>query len=163
MNLYPLKEEVYLMLYLIAYGIYLFATLDIIEGCIKRIPKKWMKVILQILYWIAQCYITYLFSYRLLDGYLPIYFILFILVGYILYRYVFKKVFIKTLTMLFYVIKKICAFLKKVIQPFMYSKPVVQGIKKGWKHYKKIIKDTCSSFTKRKKKEKTSEKEEEIL
>lgn len=163
MNLYPLKEEVYLMLYLIAYGIYLFATLDIIEGCTKRIQKKWIKVILQILYWIAQCYITYLFSYQLLNGYLPIYFILFILVGYILYRYIFKKVFIKTLTMLFYVIKKICVFLKKVIQPFMYSKLVVQGIKKGWKHYKKIIKDTCSSFTKRKKKEKTSEKEEEIL
>lgn len=154
MNLYPLKEEVYLMLYLIAYGIYLFATLDMMEECTKRIQKKWIKGILQMLYWVVQCYITYLFSYRLLDGYLPIYFILFILAGYILYRYIFKKVFIKTLAVSFYVIKKICAFLKKVIQPFIYSKLVVQGMKKGWKHYQKIIKDTCSSLVKRKKKEK---------
>ena len=161
MNLYPLKEEVYLMLYLIAYGIYLFATLDMIEECVKRIHKKWIKVILQVVYWVAQCYITYIFSYRLLDGYLPIYFILFILAGYMLYRYVFKSVFVKTLSVLFRVIKKICAFLKKVIQPFIYSKPVVQGMKKGYRHYKQIIKETCSGITKRKKKEK--KKKEEIL
>ena len=40
MIIYTLKEELYLIVYLFSYGVYLFATLDVIDQIIIKLLKK---------------------------------------------------------------------------------------------------------------------------
>lgn len=138
MVIYTLKEELYLIVYLFSYGVYLFATLDIVEQIIIKINKKIFNIIINICYWLIQWYITYIFSLKLMDGYLPMYFILFIGLGAFIYVKLLKKVFIKTIRLILKLIKKII----KLLKPLLYSKEVVDKTKKGAKHYKRILEST---------------------
>lgn len=140
MNMYTLREEVYVLFYYICFGIYLFSSMDMINFIYKSIKSKVFKILITLVYWMIQIYVTFLFSYHLLDGYLPIYFFLLIMIGYVLYVKVFKKHFIRTLHILGIIFKKIAKILKKIIKPFLYSKHVITTLKKFMHHYLKIIK-----------------------
>ncbi len=142
MDMHTLKEEVYVLLYFISFGIYLFSTMDLVEYISNNIKKKVLKVIVIIIYWIIQIYITFIFSYHLLDGYLPIYFLLFIVMGYYLYYHFFKKKFLKIINIGYLIIKKLSKILKKLLVPFIYSKVFWNKIKLILKHYQMIIKKT---------------------
>ena len=91
MIIYTLKEELYLIVYLFSYGVYLFATLDVIDQIIIKLNKKVLTIIINICYWLTQWYITYIFSLKLMDGYLPMYFILFIGLGAFIYIKLLKQ------------------------------------------------------------------------
>ena len=65
MIIYTLKEELYLIVYLFSYGVYLFATLDVIDQIIIKLNKKVLTIIINICYWLTQWYITYIFSLKL--------------------------------------------------------------------------------------------------
>ena len=125
MIIYTLKEELYLIVYLFSYGVYLFATLDVIDQIIIKLNKKVLTIIINICYWLTQWYITYIFSLKLMDGYLPMYFILFIGLGAFIYI--------------------------KLLKPLVYSKEVVDTTKKSAKHYKRILENTFKIKTKNKK------------
>lgn len=142
MNMYTLKEEVYVMFYYICFGIYIFSSIDITNFIYKNIKSKVLKIIITIIYWIIQIYVTFIFSYHLLDGYLPIYFFFLIIIGYFIYIKLLKKHLIKTIHILGIILKKLLKILKKIIKPFLYSKEVVIVVKKFFRHYLKIIKDT---------------------
>lgn len=97
--IHPLKEEIYIIIYLVAYGIYLISTYDVILFSINK--TKWstiIKVIIEVLYCIIQLIITYFFSYKLATGYIPIYFIVFLIIGFVIYIYLLRKSLIKTLS-----------------------------------------------------------------
>lgn len=97
--IHPLKEEIYIIIYLVAYGIYLISTYDVILFCINKANwSKIIKVIIEILYCIIQLVITYFFSYKLATGYIPIYFIVFLIIGFTIYIYLLRKTLIKTLS-----------------------------------------------------------------
>lgn len=147
MIIYTLKEELYLIVYLFSYGVYLFATLDIIEQIILKLNKKIFNIIINVCYWLLQWYITYIFSLKLMDGYLPMYFILFIGLGAFIYIKLLKRVFVKTIVLILNLLKKII----KLLKPLLYSKEVIDKTKKGAKHYKRILETT---FKRRKPKNK---------
>lgn len=142
MNMYTLKEEIYVLIYYICFGIYLFSSLDVIDYIYKHLKKKVIKVIVIIIYWLLQIYVTYIFSYHLLDGYLPIYFLFFIFLGYYIYSHILKKRLIKTIIFIGIIFKKLLKILKKIIRPFLYSKPFISNVKKFIKHYINIMKNT---------------------
>lgn len=140
--MYTLKEEIYVLIYYICFGIYLFSSLDVIDYIYKHLKKKVIKVIVIIIYWLLQIYVTYIFSYHLLDGYLPIYFLFFIFLGYYIYSHILKKRLIKTIIFIGIIFKKLLKILKKIIRPFLYSKPFISNVKKFIKHYINIMKNT---------------------
>lgn len=96
--IHTVKEEIYISIYLIAFGIYLISTYDILLYMLDNAKlKNIFKVIIETIYCIIQLIITYFFSYKLASGYIPIYFILFLIIGFVLYMYCLKKSLHKTL------------------------------------------------------------------
>ncbi len=131
----PLNVELRILVYIIIYGIYYFAVSDLLSFIIeKRKKKKIFKIILEIIYLISQVYITYLFCYNLDKGYIPIYFILFILIGFILYYLFMRVYFHKCLDFFSKVIHKISPFFIHLL----YSKTIFTN------RFKKIFKKSKS-------------------
>ena len=125
--IHTVKEEVYISIYLIAFGIYLISTYDVllyILDC-SKIPRAF-KIIIEIIYCLIQLLITYLFSYKLASGYIPIYFILFLILGFIIYIYFLKKSLIKTIN---YYGKKVRPVLIKILLNVLLPTSLIMTIK----------------------------------
>ena len=127
----PLNIEFKILIYIIAFGIYYFSVSDILIYIIdKKDRKKIFKVILEIIYLISQIYITYDFCYKLDKGYIPIYFLLFIIIGFILYYLFMREYFIKCLDFISKILTKITPSFKHLF----YSKTLFK------KRFKKKLK-----------------------
>lgn len=125
--IHTVKEEVYISIYLIAFGIYLISTYDVllyILDC-SKIPRAF-KIIIEIIYCLIQLLITYLFSYKLASGYIPIYFILFLILGFIIYIYFLKRSLIKTIN---YYGKKVRPVLIKILLNVLLPTSLIMTIK----------------------------------
>lgn len=125
--IHTVKEEVYISIYLIAFGIYLISTYDVllyILDC-SKIPRAF-KIIIEIIYCLIQLLITYVFSYKLASGYIPIYFILFLILGFIIYIYFLKKSLIKTIN---YYGKKVRPVLVKILLNVLLPTSLIMTIK----------------------------------
>lgn len=140
--MHTLKEEVIILIYLIMYGIYLFSSLDILNIICKKTKKKIISIFVQVMYWIAQLCLTFIFSYNLMEGYVPIYFILFIYFGYYIYKKLFKKYYISIIENILKVLKKIFLQIIKILKPIIYSNTLIKISKKIVKRECKIIKNT---------------------
>lgn len=142
--IYTLKEEIHIIILLIIFGIYICSYSDFIYILLKYIKNKIVKVVLEIIFWILQILITYIFVYKMQDGYVPIYFIMFILLGtiiYITFRFTHIKEIkwlAKTLVKAF---KNILKETKEIIIP-KYIKEIHKNFKKRRKDKK--IKDIIS-------------------
>lgn len=145
--MYTIKEEVYVLIYLILFGIFIFSTLDILEKIILKLKIKILKILIDVLYIIGITYIIYIFSYNLMDGYVPIYFILFIYIGYVIYIKLCKKTFNKIIDLIFKVIIKINFMFKHLISHMLLSKETKKFIKRE----KRIINNAIISIKKNKK------------
>lgn len=138
--MYTIKEELYILLYLVAFGIYLFSTLDIVTIICKKFKKKAIKIIVQVTFWLLQIYISFVFSYKLMSGYVPIYFIAFVYSGYFIYEKLLKRYFRKVIHTIFLVLKRVLKLIIKLIKPLIYSKKLATFFKKFLKREKRIIK-----------------------
>lgn len=128
--IHELKEEIYISLYLIIYGIYIISSYDIILYILNKLKiNKILHIILELIYFIIQLILTYFFSYKLASGYMPIYFILFIVIGLIIYYKLLRKSLINNLEVIFNCIKLILPTLKKVVQNLIYSKELISLIR----------------------------------
>ncbi len=125
----PLNVEIKIIVYIIAYGIYYFAVSDFIiyledHYKLKKIPK----LILEFIYLIMQIFITYNFCYKLESGYIPIYFLLFIIIGFLLYYLFMREYFIKTLKIISKYLAKGFNYLKPVLKHLLYSTTIIKKI-----------------------------------
>ena len=126
----PLNLELKIIIYIITYGIYYYAVSDLVifieeKHQLKKIPK------------LSQIYVTYRFCYRLDDGYIPIYFLLFIVIGFLLYYLLMKESFN-------FIIKKIDALFLKIISKIkhlFYSPSIVKIMKNKIKNILQKIKN----------------------
>lgn len=153
--IHTIKEEIYISIYLIVFGIYLLSTYDILLIIIDRIKfKKWFKIIIELIFFILQIFVTYRFSFELANGYIPIYFILFVLIGIILYYKILRNPFIKIINQSLSLIIKISKILWRYFVHLLYSKTLITYIKNL------IINIICIfkkiKFNKKKQKEKIS-------
>ncbi|MBE6130105.1 MAG: hypothetical protein E7183_00070 [Erysipelotrichaceae bacterium] len=115
----PLNVEFKILVYILIYGIYYFAVSDILVYIVeKKKRNKIFKLIIEIIYLISQLYITYDFCYKLDDGYIPIYFLLFIIIGFLLYYLFMREYFIKCLDFINKILNKVIPYFKHLF----YSK-----------------------------------------
>lgn len=127
----PLTVELKILIYIIAYGVYYFAISDLLIFLEEKLHfKKIKKIFVEFIYLITQIFITYNFCYKLDSGYLPIYFLLFIIIGFLLYYLFMRDYYIKTLTVIIKIIFKITPFLNHLI----YSKTLIKKIFSKLKH-----------------------------
>ena len=153
--IHEIKEEIYISVYLILFGIYILSSYDVIQSIKNRIIKnKVVSIIIELIYFIGQTILTYYFSYYLASGYIPIYFILFIFIGITIYYKVLKKPFVTLITIIIDKIVKIIIFIWKYFIHLLYSKTLFKYIKSIYKTIKRnVIK---YKKTKNNKKEKIS-------
>lgn len=135
MVIYTLKEELLILLYYTVYGIYLFSCIDIINYLLSDTKKLFFKSLIEIVFWLIQIYIAYLFSLKLLDGYMRMYFLIFIILGVIIYIKWLKNIFNRTINILFKILNRLIIKLR----PFIYSKTMLNIFRRSIKHYKSII------------------------
>lgn len=133
----PLNVELKILIYIIAFGIYYFAVSDVLIYILEKNKKrKILKVVLEIIYLVSQVYISYDFCYKLDDGYIPIYFLLFIIIGFLLYYLFMREYFHKCLDLITIITKKITPHIKHLF----YSKALFR------KKYKKKRKQNQNTW-----------------
>lgn len=126
--MYTLEEEARIIICLVIFGIYLFSFIDLFDIVVGNIKNKYIKIITYIIMWIFQLFITFIISYNIMNGYVPIYFVLFIYIGYIIYKKLVKRYFIKIINIIFLVLNKVFKQMIKVIKPCLYSKKIINFI-----------------------------------
>lgn len=136
----PIKEEIYIIISLIIYGIYLISSYDLIlqiQNFNKQ--KKIKSYLIEIIFNLLQILVTIKFSQNLSDGYIPTYFIIFLIIGILIYYYTSRKYFLKEIEKFLNIYKKNEKKLKNFINELFYSKEMINLIKKELKRYKKIF------------------------
>lgn len=135
-----IKEEIYIIISLIIYGIYLISSYDLIlqiQNFNKQ--KKIKSYLIEIIFNLLQILVTIKFSQNLSDGYIPTYFIIFLIIGILIYYYTSRKFFLKEIEKFLNIYKKSEKKLKNFINELFYSKEMINLIKKELKRYKKIF------------------------
>lgn len=148
-----LKDEIRIIFYLISYGIFIITMYDLFLLAYQK--KKVVRHILEIMFWLVMIYLTYQFSYHLHDGYIPIYFAFFLLIGGLIYIKWLKKPMIEGANMIKILCQKLKKPLKKLIIFLFYSK-------EGWyiiKYPFVKMKETTKLLYKTIKKNKNNEEE----
>ena len=117
----PLNLELKILVYILSFGIYYFAVSDILIYIVdKKKNNKVFKLIVEIIYLVSQLYLSYDFCYKLDDGYIPVYFLLFIIIGFILYYLFMREYFIKCLDFISKIFNKLTPYIKHLL----YSKTI---------------------------------------
>lgn len=141
--IHTIQEEISIIIYLILFGIYLVSTYDLILQIEKWLKFKKIKTyLLEIIFNILQILITIRFSSKIANGYIPVYFILFFIIGVVIYYYTSRKLFIKQIrkSLDFYKSKE--PKIKKFFKECIYSEEIAKNVKKNLKRYKKIFTKT---------------------
>jgi hypothetical protein len=128
--IYDIETQLKIIVFLILFGIFLIATYDIFYYVIDLFkPKTWIRMISEIIFGALQLFIAYRYSFKICEGYVPIYFFLFFGLGILVYLKLLKKTLEKDLP---YIIKMLGFILKwtvKLLVFLFYSREVVYGIK----------------------------------
>lgn len=121
-------EEIRIILYIIGYGIFIISTYDFLMLLIEK-KNKVLKIILSVIYCLFTIYFTYEFTYALAKGYMPIYCILFIGIGFTIYFSI-RKIYIQNLEIIFKILGKIIKKVLKIIIFSVYPKEIVNIMKR---------------------------------
>jgi hypothetical protein len=73
-----------------------------------------------------------------MDGYMTIYFILFMYIAFLIYNIFIKKYFKKIILLIYKVLIYLIKQIIKIAKPFIYSKTIIKFIKREIKIIKKI-------------------------
>ena len=139
-------EEIRIMFYLISFGIFCISSYDLIMMIVDKKSKT--KNIILVIYSVILLYVTIKFSYKLASGYVPIHFILFMVIGFLIYITI-RKSFLQGITYMNEIYNKIKKPLKKVLLFLVYPKEVVGIITLCVKTIMNTIKSFLKSFKKR--------------
>lgn len=133
-------EEVRIMLYLIGYGIFCLSSYDTLITLIKTLIKP-LKIAISIIYSVSIVYLTYEFSFVLANGYIPIHFILFLLIGFLIYILV-RKIYMQGLIYIKEILIKIKRPIGKLLVFLVYPQELIEIIKIPMR----MLKDTIKTF-----------------
>ena len=139
-------EEIRIMFYLLSFGIFCISSYDLIMMVVDKNSKT--RNIILVIYSIMLLYITINFSYKLASGYVPIHFILFMVIGFLIYITI-RKSFIQGIVYMNEIYTKIKKPLKKVLLFLVYPKEIVGIITLCLKRIMVTFKDFLKSFKKR--------------
>ena len=147
-----IKDELILIFYLLCYGVFVIASYDLFLFFLpqKRI-KKYLAVIFEVLFWLIIILVTYQFSYRLYDGYMPLYYALFLIIGVLLYLRYLKKSMIDGANIVKRLIRHLLKPLRKVLLFLFYPKETLHYLKIPFYMMKKTSHDFWKSLKTEKK------------
>lgn len=150
--IHTLREEINVLVYLVFYGIFIISTYDCVLYFSNHfINKKSIRIIIEIIFCIIQIIIAYIFSYNLAYGYIPIYFILLVIVGICIYIMFLKKSMYKLLEYLSSKIKKHKRIIKVGLLNLIYNLQLIKVIKNTIIKINKeanLIQKSCSIISK---------------
>ena len=127
--IHEIKEEIYISIYLIMFGIYILSSYDFLLTLFSKFKNnKVIIIILELIFFIGQSIITYYFSYYLAFGYIPIYFILFVFLGLVIYYKILKPPFINLINNIFNYVVISTKFIWKYFLHLLYSKTLIMHI-----------------------------------
>lgn len=138
--IYTLRQEVFIMLLLIMFGLYMTFYYELINIICYKFKHKVLQIFFEILSWSLQIFISYKFIYQIKDGDIPIYFILFILCGvfiYIPFNTSIRKVTNIIITLLTVLFKKLFKNIIEFLFP-KYVNEIIITFKKRKKSKKNI-------------------------
>lgn len=127
MIVYNFKEEIRIIIYLIAFGIFIICNYDIL--ILIKNKKKIVNQSIKILYSVFIVLMSYFFIYKLQEGYLPQYGILIVLIGSLLYILLLRNSFMKIIGSLNKLKEKILLKIGKVLKPLRIYKTTISLIK----------------------------------
>lgn len=156
-----IKEDIRVIVILMAYGIFVSMSIDLLKlflSCRSKRRKTNIirNYILQVLYGLVLLFISYNVSYKMANGYVPIYFMIFVCLGILLYYFWERKYFVQLLEILKKIFLKLYPKFLHIISFLCYPKDTLEILIKPLK----IIKNTFVNFKKaafqnQKKKKKT--------
>lgn len=148
--IHSLSEEIYIFVYLVCFSIYLVSTYDALIYILKNLKIKRVGCIIsELIFCAIQIIITYYFSYNLADGYIPIYCILFLIGGWVLYFKFLRKPFLKVVEVINKGLIKAKPYIKKFLKNTIYSPKFINLIKKAFKRIKQKIKKYIQKLKKK--------------
>lgn len=128
--IHTLNEELYIIIYLIFFGLYILSTYDFfLKVLTETKTSKILNILFQIFFCILQLTITYFFTYKLAAGYIPIYFIIFVILGVLIYYFICRKTLISTTSQFIKICKKLN--INKKIKSLLYSQTVIEKMHQG--------------------------------
>ncbi|MBQ3000951.1 MAG: hypothetical protein IJD76_00570 [Bacilli bacterium] len=125
-------------LLLIAFGIYVVATIDLIQRIYPFDKIKYKRnyiyyYLIQIIYVLLQIIVTYYFTFNMAKGYVPIYFFVFVILGIVIYYMLLRKNYLivvnKIIKVSFILIKKLLKILVCIMLPIDIIKLIIKYIK----------------------------------
>lgn len=125
-------------LLLVAFGIYVVATLDLIQRIYPFDKIKYKRnyiyyYLIQIIYVLLQIIVTYYFTFNMAKGYVPVYFFVFVILGIVIYYMLLRKNYLivinKIIKVSFILIKKILKILVWIMLPIDIIKLIIKYIK----------------------------------
>lgn len=125
-------------LLLIAFGIYVVATIDLIQRIYPFDKIKYKRnyiyyYLIQIIYVLLQIIVTYYFTFNMAKGYVPIYFFVFVILGIVIYYMLLRKNYLivvnKIIKASFILIKKLLKILVWIMLPIDIIKLIIKYIK----------------------------------
>lgn len=93
--IYTFEEQFKMILYFIILGIFLSIMFDTINTIFNKV--KVINYICQFIVWTIVNIIAVNYIDKISDGYVPIYIILFFVIGYMIYYYLMRKYYLKTI------------------------------------------------------------------
>lgn len=124
--IYTFKEQLLMIIYFMIVGMFLGVMFDLIN--LFFCEKKVLNYIIQITLWGIVTIICVISVDKISNGYLPLYVILFFIIGYIIYYYLLKKQFERR-------INNICKY-KKDIKKIVFPIEIIDLIKNKNKKFK---------------------------
>lgn len=125
-------------LLLIAFGIYVVATLDLIQRIYPFDKIKYKRnyiyyYLIQIIYVLIQIIVTYYFTFNMAKGYVPVYFFVFVILGIVIYYMLLRKNYLivinKIIKVSFIVIKELLKILVWIMVPIDIINLIIKYIK----------------------------------
>ena len=125
-------------LLLVAFGIYVVATLDLIQRIYPFDKIKYKRnyiyyYLIQIIYVLLQIIVTYYFTFNMAKGYVPVYFFVFVILGIVIYYMLLRKNYLivinKIIKVSFILIKKLLKILVWIMVPIDIINLIIKYIK----------------------------------
>lgn len=125
-------SEIKLLISFILFGIFLLSIHDIYRRLVKPFThkKKILDIILQLIGASLVVILSYRYAHSINNGDIPLYFILFLFIGFFLYWFVIKPSFLDSLDMIYSIIKWSIKPIKKILRFLIIPIEVIKGCKK---------------------------------
>ena len=125
-----IKNEIFIIINIIAYSITYLSYWDLVlEIKSVLIAKIYNKIILDLFFLLSSIYFTYQFTFKLSNGYIPILFFVFLILGFFCYFYFIRHNYLILINTILIILSKYKVQFINLIKELLYNKAFIRFIK----------------------------------